>query len=128
MRRRAAALLLGLAPIVSLLLAAPLAAADRVVLRVLVVKTDNPDAYVKEIDRGRELLKKLGTTQTIRVWRARFAGEHAGSIVVSVEYPSMASMAKDEAAIEANPEYIAWYKSLDKLRTVVSDSLYTEMR
>jgi len=122
MRTKAAALVIFLA------LAAPLLAADHVVLRVVVVKSDNPDAYVKEIDRGRELLKKLGTTQTIRVWRARFAGEQAGSIVVSVEYPSMASMAKDEAAIEANPEYIAWYKGLDKLRTVVSDSLYTEMK
>jgi hypothetical protein len=40
----------------------------------------------------------------------------------------MASMAKDEAAIESNPEYVAWYRSLDKLRTVVSDSLYTEMK
>ena len=109
-------------------MATTLAASDHVVLRVLVVKSENPEAYLKEIDRGRELLKKLGTTATIRVWRARFAGEHAGSIVVSVEYPSMASMAKDEAAIEANPEYIAWYKSLDKVRTVVSDSLYTEMK
>jgi len=109
-------------------MATPLFAAEHIVLRVLAVKTDNPDAYLKEIDKGRELLKKLGTTETIRVWRARFAGEHAGSIVVSVEYPSLATMAKDEAALEGNAEYQAWFKGLEKLRTVVSDSLYTEMK
>ncbi|HEY4230108.1 MAG TPA: hypothetical protein VGO79_08035 [Thermoanaerobaculia bacterium] len=128
MRSKAAALALFLAVGLAFPIASPLLAADHVVLRVLVVKSDNPEAYLKEIDRARELLKKLGTTQIIRVWRARFAGEHAGSIVVSVEYPSMASMAKDEAAIDTNPEYIAWYKGLDKVRTVVSDSLYTEMK
>ncbi|HEY1252377.1 MAG TPA: hypothetical protein VGH97_14440 [Thermoanaerobaculia bacterium] len=125
MRGKVAALFF---PLLLTLMPTTAAAADHTVLRVLVVKSESPDAYLKEIDRGRELLKKLGVTATIRVWRARFAGEQAGSIVVSVEYPSMASMAKDEAAIESNPEYVAWYRSLDKLRTVVSDSLYTEMK
>jgi hypothetical protein len=125
--RRTAAVLVCLA-LASVLAASPSLAADHSILRVVIVKSESPDAYLKEIERGRELLKKLGVNATIRVWRARFAGEQAGSIVVSVEYPSMTSMAKDEAAIETNPDYIAWYKGLDKLRTVVSDSLYTEMK
>ena len=33
-------------------------------------------------------------------------------------------MAKDETTVEANPEYQTWFKGLDKLRTIVSDSLH----
>ena len=108
--------------------ATPLFAADTVVLRVLVVKSDDPGAYVKEVEKGKALMKKLGATAVIRVWRARFAGDDAGSVVVSVEYPSLAVMAKDEATVDANPEYQTWFKGLDKLRTIVSDSLYIELK
>jgi hypothetical protein len=128
MRRKSAALLFGLALALTLPMASTLAAADHVVLRLITVKTENADAYLKEIDKGREILKKLGAAATIRVWRARFAGEHTGSVVISVEYPSLATMAKNEALIEESAEYMAWLKSLDKLRAVVSDSLYTELK
>jgi hypothetical protein len=103
-------------------------AADHVTLRVLVVKSDNADAYVKELAKGQALLKKLGSSAIIRVWRARFAGENAGAIVVSVEYPSLMAMAKDEAAVEADADYQTWFKGLEKLRTIVSDSIYNELK
>jgi hypothetical protein len=104
-----------------------LLAADQVVLRVIVVKTDNPDGYVKELEKGKALLKKLGSSAVIRVWRARFAGPETGSMVVSVEYPSLAAVVKDEAAAQASAEYQAWFKGLDKIRHVTSDSLYNEL-
>ena len=126
MKRKSVVLLFSLALVLSA--ATPLFAADTVVLRVLVVKTDDPGAYLKELDKGKALMKKLGASAVIRVWRARFAGDNAGSTVVSVEYPSLAVMAKDEATVDASPEYQTWFKGLDKLRTVVSDSLYTEMK
>jgi hypothetical protein len=122
--------------IVSLLLAAiflipawaTMSAADRVTLRVVGVKTDNPDAYVKEIAKGQAILKRLGTNTQIRVWRARFAGENAGAIAVAIEYPSLSAMAKDDAMTTADAEYQAWLKGLDKFRTVVSDSIYEELK
>lgn len=104
-----------------------LLAAEPVVLRVVVVKTDNPEGYVKEIERGKAIMKRLGSSGMIRVWRARFAGDNAGAVVASVEYPNLAVLAKDDALI-ADPEFQAWVKGLDKIRTIVSDSLYQELK
>ena len=125
MKRKSVVLIFCLALILPM--ATNLFAADTV-LRVLRVKTDNPDAYVKEVAKGQALMKKLGVSASIRVWRARFAGDNAGAIVVAIEYPSLATMAKDEATVAADADYQTWFKGLDKMRTIVSDSLYSEMK
>jgi hypothetical protein len=96
------------------------------VLRVIRVKTDNVAAYVAEIEKGRQLQKSLGSSAQIRVWQARFAGPDAGAVVVSIEYPSMAAYVADEAKVDASAEYQTWLKGLNKIRTIVSDSLYNE--
>ena len=97
------------------------------VLRVLVVKTDNPTAYAQELTKGIELMKSMGIPATLRVWRAKFAGPEAGSVVVSIEYPSLAAYAAAEAKLSASSDYMTWLKGLDKIRTIVSDSLYNEL-
>jgi hypothetical protein len=96
------------------------------VLRVLVIKTDNVAGYVQELDKGQALLKKLGVQETPRVWQARFAGPEAGSVVVSIEFPSMSALVDSDTKTNANSEYKEWLKGLDKIRKIVSDSLYTE--
>ena len=96
------------------------------VLRVLVIKTDNVAGYVQELDKGQALLKKLGVQETLRVWQARFAGPEAGSVVVSIEFPSMSALVDSDTKTSANSEYKEWLKGLDKVRKIVSDSLYTE--
>ena len=97
------------------------------VLRVVVVKTDNVAAYVQQIEKGKEIMKKAGAQAQIRIWHARFAGPEAGAVVVSLEHASMAAFAADMAKIEANSEFQAWLKGLDKVRTIISDSLYNEL-
>jgi hypothetical protein len=109
-------------------ISAPARAADQVVLRVAVVETDNVSGYVKELEKGKALLKRLQSPGIIRVWQARFAGRDAGSVVASVEYPSLGAYAADDAKIAADPEYQAWVKELSKLRKIVSDSLYSELK
>jgi len=126
MRSKLALLLVAAALLLSA--SAPLLAADATVLRVVVVNTDNPDAYLKEVEKGRAHNKRLEGSSQIRVWRARFAGEEAGTIVVSIEYPSLAALAKDDAKSAADAEFQAWLKGLDKVRKIVSDSLYTELK
>jgi hypothetical protein len=111
-----------------LCMSTPLLAEDATVLRVVVVQTDNPDAYVKEMEKGRAHMKRLESTGKIRVWKAKFAGQDAGNIVVSVEYPSLAALAKDDEKATADPAFRAWLKDLDKMRKIVSDSLYTESK
>lgn len=101
--------------------------AQATVMRVVVVKTDNAAAYVAELRKGQGILRRLGNAAQIRVWRARFAGDDTGRVVVSIEYPSMVALAQEEAKAFADPEYSAWLKGLDKIRKVDSDSTYDEL-
>jgi ribosomal protein L2 len=96
------------------------------ILRVVVVKTDDPAAYAQEIEKGRQIMKNLGIQGQTRVWQARFAGPEAGAVVVSIEYPNMAAFADAVAKTNGSSEYQTWLKGLDKIRKIVSDSLYTE--
>lgn len=105
-----------------------LVGAEATVLRVVVLETSDADAYVKQIERGKAILKRLDSSAVLRVWRARFAGPDAGNVIVSIEYPSIAAFAKDDSKSAADSEYQAWLKGLDKLRKVVSDSLYGELK
>src|SRR5664279_4064094 len=102
--------------------------AHATVLRVVTVQTDNVEAYVQELGRGQALIKKLGGSAILRVWRARFAGPDAGAIVVSLEYPDMTTFANDEKKVTETADYQAWLKDLAKLRKVLSDSLYDELK
>lgn len=103
-------------------------AAEPAVARVVVVQTDNADAYIKELARGQELLQKMQSTGKIHAWKARFAGAEAGAVVVTIEYPNIAALASDDAKIAASEEYKTWLKGLDKLRKIVSDSLYEQLK
>ena len=124
MRRNSA-----LAVVILLLVCAASSAAfaqKTTVLRVVVVKTNNPAAYAQEIEKGRQIMKSLGVQATTRVWQARFAGPEAGAIVASIEYPSLDAFADAYKKTSASTDYQNWLKELDKIRKIVSDSLYTE--
>jgi ABC-type sugar transport system substrate-binding protein len=97
------------------------------VARIVVVKTDNVAAYLQALENGKEIMKKIGITQQIRVWQATFAGPNAGSIVVAIEYPNIAAFADADAKTRADKDYQAWLKGLEKIRTILSDSLYKEL-
>ena len=60
----------------------------------------------------------------LRVWRATYAGVDAGSIVVIVEVPNLAGIAKVEDTIRTNPDLAAEMKKINAMRKIVSDSLY----
>jgi len=98
------------------------------VMRLVVVQSPDPRAYVKALAKGQALMKASGSPAQIRVWKARFAGPEAGTVVVAVEYPDLAAIAADDPKLLANSEYQAWIKGLDELRKIVSDSLYEEVK
>lgn len=110
------------------LLVAGAVAAEAAVSRVVVVQASDAAGYVKAIEQGKALLKAKGSSGNIRVWRARFAGENAGAIVVAIEYASLEALAKDDALLQSDPELRAWLQGLDKLRKIVSDSIYEELK
>ena len=101
-------------------------AAQAATLRVVVVETSDVAAYVKAIEQGRELLKSKGSPVMLRVWKARFAGDKAGSVVATAEYPSLEALAQDDARMKSDPEMKGWLSSMDRLRKLVSDSIYEE--
>ncbi len=105
-----------------------LRAADAPVQRVIVVQTDDVEGYLKELENARAITRRLQGTGVIRAWRARFAGLDAGAIVVSIEYPSLMAMARDDAKAQADPEERALLARLAKMRKIVSDSLYDELK
>ncbi len=124
MRRNAA-----MAVVVLLILAALSGVAfaqKATVLRVVIVKTEDPAAYSQELEKGKQIMKSLGIQGQTRVWQARFAGPEAGTVVATIEYPNMAAFADAVAKTNASSDYQTWIKGLDKIRKIVSDSLYTE--
>ena len=98
------------------------------VLRVVIVKTDNVQAYLDQLDKGTEVMKKLGVERQIHVWQATFAGPETGTVVAAIEYPSMSAYSADAEKLMASKEYLAWLHATDALRTIVSDSLYKGIR
>jgi hypothetical protein len=113
--------------VLALCLAGTALAASTVWIRVINVKTDNVTAYIHELDTGRTMMKRLGINSTLHVYRATFAGPNAGSIVVTQEYPNWAAFADAQAKTAADPEFSAWLKNLDSVRTITGDSLYREL-
>ncbi len=99
-------------------------AADTAVSRVIVVQTADVPGYVHEVETLQALLKKAGVPATLRVWRASYAGSDTGSIVVTVEVPNLAGIAKVEDTIRTNPDLAAEMKKISAMRKIVSDSLY----
>jgi hypothetical protein len=98
-------------------------------MRVIVVHTDTPAAYIKEVlETGQAHLRRLEGVGKLRIWRAKFAGSNAGSIVISIEYPSLGALAADDKKLAGDAAFVAWVRSLDKMRKIVSDSLYSEAR
>jgi hypothetical protein len=99
-------------------------AADTAVSRVIVVQTADVPGYVHEVETLQALLKKANVPATLRVWRASYAGSDTGSIVVTVEVPNLAGIAKIEDSLRTNPDLAAEMKKISGMRKIVSDSLY----
>lgn len=102
--------------------------ANATTMRVVVVEASDVPAYVKAVHEGQALLKKKGSAAELHVWIARYAGENAGSVVVSIEYASLEALAKDNALMSSDAELSAWLERLGKIRKIVSDSIYEELK
>jgi len=97
-------------------------------LRVVVVQTSDVAAYTKGLEEGKALLKSKGSQGNIRAWVATYAGPETGTVVVSVEYPSLEALAKDYALMRNDADLRTWLQNLGKIRKVVSDGIYEELK
>ena len=94
-----------------------------------VVQTDNSGAYIKEVlETGQAHMRRLGSIGHLRAWKAKYTGRDAGSVIIAIEFPSLSALAEDEKKTAGDPALSAWIKDLDKIRKIVSDSLYVESK
>lgn len=124
MRRLITSILLGL----TLSLSTAVYADGHATLRVVAVQTDDAAAYVEQLKNGNRLIQKVAPKMTMRAWRATFAGDATGTVIVGLEYPgSLADFATAWDKIQADKSVAKWLAGLSGLRTIVSDSLYNEI-
>ena len=74
---------------------------------------------------------KSGQTQTVKVsyWVEQWAGSSVGHVVVTIEYPNLASLARSEAMTQASPEMHQWQADAQASGLKeISASLVSELR
>ena len=124
MKRLIACTLLALATFMAL----PAFADGHSTMRVVVVQTDDAAAYADQLKKGKALIAGIDDGLEIRAWQATFAGERTGAIVVAVSHAGgLAAFAESWEKVQANEEVAAWIGGLDGMRTITSDSLYSEI-
>jgi hypothetical protein len=97
-------------------------------LRVIAVQTNDIKTYRHEVETLQGEFKKEGLPVTLRVWRATYAGPDTGTIIVTVEVPDLATLAKiEEAVTKPNSALGATMKRIEAMRKIASDSLYEEI-
>ncbi len=102
-------------------------AAGPAVTRIIVVQPTDVSAYMHELNVLQSIYKKIGQSIKLRVWRATYAGPEAGSVVVAVEFPDLAALAKLSETARSNAEIGAEMKKIGGMRKIVSDSIYEEV-
>jgi hypothetical protein len=98
------------------------------IARVISVQVTDLKAYAHEVDVLQGQMKKAGVAVTIRIWRARFAGSDAGTLIVAIEMPDLATLAKVDELQKSNTEIAATMQKIGALRKIVSDSIYEEVK
>jgi spermidine/putrescine-binding protein len=110
-----------------LAMALPALAAEPPVLRVIVVQVSDVTAYTHEVEVIRALYKKLNMPITIDAYRATYAAAETNTIVVAIELPNLATLAKMNEMTRSQPEVVAEMKKINALRKITSDSLYEKL-
>jgi hypothetical protein len=73
--------------------------------------------------------KQLHVGGTVRYHLATWAGEGAGRVIVTVEYPSLTALADSSAKMNASPEFRKWQADAQASGIkVLSESLVTELK
>lgn len=121
-------LILSIFAVTALALTSIAARSASATLRVIAVQTSDIKTYIHEVETLQSEFKKEGLPVTLRVWRATYAGPDTGTIIVTVEVPDLATLAKvEEAVMKPNSALGATMKRIEAIRKIASDSLYQEL-
>ncbi len=83
--------------------------------------------YRQEVKKLVAVMKRLGSSGTVRMWSAAVAGPDTGNVLVGLEYPNSATWAADSAKLASDTEWQKIVSGLDELRTVASNSVWREV-
>jgi hypothetical protein len=121
-------LILSTLAVMGLALVSAVALPASTTLRVIAVQTPDIKTYRHEVETLQGEFKKEGLPVTLRVWRATYAGPDTGTIIVTVEVPDLATLAKiEDAVMKPNSPLSAIMKRIEAIRKITSDSLYEEL-
>jgi hypothetical protein len=74
------------------------------------------------------IMRQLKVTSTVRYYMSTWAGSGAGQVIVTVEYPSLTSLAQSVAKLNASSEFQKWEADVQASGIkVLSESLVTEL-
>jgi 2-oxo-4-hydroxy-4-carboxy--5-ureidoimidazoline (OHCU) decarboxylase len=85
------------------------------------------ESYRQEVKKLTAVLSRLGSSARPRMWQATAAGPNTGNVMVGLEYPNAAAWAADSAKIQRDAEWQRIVAGLDKLRTLVSSSIWRDI-
>lgn len=92
------------------------------------VKPGKLDAYLGEVKKLKAIQKRLGADSRLRVWQASVAGEDTGTVIVALEYASLAAFADATTKMERDAGWSGIVGGLDAMRTIVASGLYQELK
>jgi len=96
---------------------------------VLDVGAANMQKFMDLANRASAITKQLQVAGTVRYYVGTWAGEGSGHVIVTVEYPSLLSLAQAEAKTSASPEFRQWQTdAANSGIKQLSSSLVTELR
>ena len=97
------------------------------IVRIVVIEADDPSRYVTEVEKGKAILRRLEAKVDISVLQAKFAGSDTGTLLTVMKFADLNELAEDSAKMANDAEYQEWHAGLDKIRNIVSDSLYRQV-
>ena len=115
-----------------LLIALPITAEEAPpgVMQVLVIDTNGDnDKYLELYDKITAVYKKHGSTGERSLWVGTFAGTSAGEVVLTIEYPSLESLAASNSKLFPTEDYQAVIAEFnDAGMSATSNSLFVNQR
>jgi uncharacterized protein (DUF1330 family) len=95
---------------------------------VLDVGKDMPK-FLELNKRMGEIAQKYGDAGKARFWINAIAGPESGTVIVTVEYPSMVAFAQSTAKVQASPEYQKFMADAQATSIKqISNSIVVEMK
>jgi len=118
-----------LATVAAVSSAAPPAGPPRVTEVIVLDVGANMQKFSDLSSRVNAIATKYQNTGKTRYWATTWAGSEVGRVIVTIEYPSLVSMAESIAKMEASPEFQQWQKDAQASGIKqLSESVVTEVR